>query len=308
MRCIISGLSNFGYGIVPNIDVSYDKLINTKDSCVLYKYPKTTQLNIDSNFKRAEILCKLLAFIMQGTNVNEQELTAIYDNLSKLTDNKHNFTYLYAYFLWLSQRKNVLDKGIKQALSALSKSQKSVILNVILNVVTTYDFINVDRISVLNKILPYLDDNTKSVHSLIHQAIADDFNYVQSRETDNISDESVGVISEIKLDSNKLNKFKKQTKESHSLLSEIFISENEEDNSLNRNIGGNIIKQILVTLFKQEVWQYSDFAELCQNNGVLPGSILEQINDYAYEVVNDIVAEESEDKIYVTIEYKDKLV
>ena len=100
----------------------------------------------------------------------------------------------------------------------------------------------------------------------------------------------------------------KQTKESHSLLSEIFSSDNEEDNSLNTNLGGNIMKQIFVTLFKQEVWEYSDFAELCQNNGVLPGSMLEQINDYAYEVVNDIVVEESEDKIYVALEYKDKLV
>lgn len=308
IRCILFGLSNFGYGIVPNIDVSYDKLINTKESCVLYKYPKSIRLSIDQAFKRSEILCRLLALILQGTNINELELTTIYVNLSKLTDNKHNLIYLYAYFLWLSQRKNVLDKGIKQALLALSKSQKSVILNVILNIVTTDDFINVDRISALNKILPYLNDNIESVHSLIHQAIAVDYNYVSSRETDNNSDESVGVMSEIKLDSNKLNKLKKQTKESHSLLSEIFSSDNEEDNSLNTNLGGNIMKQILVTLFKQEVWEYGDFAELCQNNGVLPGSILEQINDYAYEVVNDIVAEESEGKIYVTLEYKDKLV
>ena len=68
------------------------------------------------------------------------------------------------------------------------------------------------------------------------------------------------------------------------------------------------MKQILATLLKQEVWEYNDFVELCQNHGVLPGSMLEQINDYAYDVVNDIVAEESEDKIYVTLGYKDKLV
>ncbi len=308
IRCILSGLSNFGYGIVPNIDVCPDKLINTKESCVLYKYPKSIHLRIDSEFKRAEILCKLLALTMQGTNVSGQELIAIYDNLSKLTDNKHNFTYLYAFYLWLLQRKNVLDKGIKQALSALTKSQKLVIRNVILNIVTTYDFINIDRLSALNKILPYLDENIESVHSLIHQAIADDSNFVPSEETDNISEKGISVMSEIKLDSNKLNKFKKQTKESHSLLSEIFTSDSEVEDSLNTNIEGNIMKQILVTLFKQEVWEYGDFAELCQNNDVLPGSMLEQINDYAYEVVNDIVAEESEDKIYITIEYKDKLV
>jgi hypothetical protein len=42
--------------------------------------------------------------------------------------------------------------------------------------------------------------------------------------------------------------------------------------------------------------------------GVMLGRILEQINDYAYSKVDDIVVEEDGDNIYVTTEYKEYLI
>ena len=38
------------------------------------------------------------------------------------------------------------------------------------------------------------------------------------------------------------------------------------------------------------------------------GNILEQINDYSYSIVEDIVVEEDGDTIYVTTEYKEQLI
>jgi hypothetical protein len=38
------------------------------------------------------------------------------------------------------------------------------------------------------------------------------------------------------------------------------------------------------------------------------GNLLEQINDYAYSKINDIVVEEDGDDIYVTTEYKEQLI
>jgi hypothetical protein len=38
------------------------------------------------------------------------------------------------------------------------------------------------------------------------------------------------------------------------------------------------------------------------------GNILERINDYSYSKVEDLVVEEDGDCIYVTLEYKDKLI
>jgi hypothetical protein len=42
--------------------------------------------------------------------------------------------------------------------------------------------------------------------------------------------------------------------------------------------------------------------------GVMIGNLLEQINDYAYSIVDDIVVEEDGYTIYVTTEYKEQLI
>jgi hypothetical protein len=42
--------------------------------------------------------------------------------------------------------------------------------------------------------------------------------------------------------------------------------------------------------------------------GVMIGNLLEQINDYAYSIIDDIVVEEDGDTIYVTTEYKEDLI
>ena len=41
---------------------------------------------------------------------------------------------------------------------------------------------------------------------------------------------------------------------------------------------------------------------------VMIGNLLEQINDYAYPIVNDIVVEEDGENIYVTTDYKEQLI
>ena len=46
----------------------------------------------------------------------------------------------------------------------------------------------------------------------------------------------------------------------------------------------------------------------CKEFNVITGSILEQINDYAYDKVDDAVIEDDDDIIYVNIDYKDQLV
>ena len=41
---------------------------------------------------------------------------------------------------------------------------------------------------------------------------------------------------------------------------------------------------------------------------VMIGNLLEQINDYSCSKIDDIVLEEDGDRIYVTVEYKDRLI
>jgi hypothetical protein len=72
------------------------------------------------------------------------------------------------------------------------------------------------------------------------------------------------------------------------------------------NNDGTII-EILEKLFTKEQWSRGELAEIVGPN-VMLGNLLEQINDYAYSNVNDIVVEEDGDTIYIMTEYKDQLI
>jgi hypothetical protein len=60
-------------------------------------------------------------------------------------------------------------------------------------------------------------------------------------------------------------------------------------------------------LLEKDTWQRDEVADML-GPGVMIGNLLEQINDYAYSIVDDIVVEEDGDTIYVTTEYKEQLI
>ena len=109
------------------------------------------------------------------------------------------------------------------------------------------------------------------------------------------------------LDQIKLDALKVQTREAQDLLAEIFIQEDDSSkDNVQVNNDGTII-EILEKLFTKEQWSRGELAEIVGPN-VMLGNLLEQINDYAYSNVNDIVVEEDGDTIYVMTEYKDQLI
>ena len=65
--------------------------------------------------------------------------------------------------------------------------------------------------------------------------------------------------------------------------------------------------EALKELLKKDTWQREEVQNLF-GSGVMIGNMLEQINDYAYSKVEDIVVEEDGDTIYVTTEYKEQLI
>ena len=47
---------------------------------------------------------------------------------------------------------------------------------------------------------------------------------------------------------------------------------------------------------------------MCKDRGLLLGAVLEQINDFAYERIEDAVIEDDGDYIYITLDYKEQLI
>ena len=109
------------------------------------------------------------------------------------------------------------------------------------------------------------------------------------------------------LDPNKLAALKDQTKIAQEMLAEIFIQEEEQVLDVVPQPNLNPLTDILVELLTKERWTRNELKELVGPD-VMLGNLLEQINDYAYSKINDIVVEEDGDVIYVTTEYKEQLI
>ena len=108
------------------------------------------------------------------------------------------------------------------------------------------------------------------------------------------------------LDPNKLAVLQDQTKTAQAILAEIFVQEEEpEQNLVHPDV--NPLIEILGKLLTKERWTRNELKELIGPD-VMIGNLLEQINDYAYSIVNDVVVEEDGENIYVTTDYKEQLI
>jgi hypothetical protein len=109
------------------------------------------------------------------------------------------------------------------------------------------------------------------------------------------------------LDQKKLAELQQQTREAQSMLAEIFVQEEETVKVPEGRPGRQPYLDVLERLFSKEVWTREEIAQMVGPD-VMIGNLLEQINDYACSRIDDIVLEEDGDRIYVTVEYKDRLI
>ena len=109
------------------------------------------------------------------------------------------------------------------------------------------------------------------------------------------------------LDLNKLAALQDETKAAQDMLAEIFIQEDEQVPDVVPQPDLNPLTDILVELLTKEQWTRNELRELVGPD-VMLGNLLEQINDYAYSKINDIVVEEDGENIYVTTDYKEQLI
>jgi len=74
------------------------------------------------------------------------------------------------------------------------------------------------------------------------------------------------------------------------------------------NGNSEYVKELLSILFDKEVWEKSEVEELCKRKGLKYNVAIEEINDYAYSVVEDSVIEEDGGQIYVTTDYRKEML
>ena len=112
--------------------------------------------------------------------------------------------------------------------------------------------------------------------------------------------------TDVILNTSRLSRIEEDTKESQKILSDIFVdTDTTEDFRLKAS---DAVMEIMQILFTKEVWSFEEVEIVCKKKKKMIGAVLEQINDYALSIVDDIILEDDGDTIYVMTDYKDKLI
>lgn len=114
-------------------------------------------------------------------------------------------------------------------------------------------------------------------------------------------------INKVILDVKKIAILESLTKESQNILSEIFAEE-ESALTMTEETSHNSIKNLISILLEKALWEKNEFYAICSSENILPGALMEKINEYSYDKCDDILVEEIEEGILVNVEYKDLLV
>lgn len=110
------------------------------------------------------------------------------------------------------------------------------------------------------------------------------------------------IVREFTIDKKRLNEIEEDTLSSQNILSDIFTDDDTSHDLTITNEEAMI--KILKTLLSKDVWSYQEVEHICKKHKLIMGAVLEQINDYSYNKVDDVVLEDDGEKIYVTTEYK----
>lgn len=313
IQAIINGLKRLKIRIVPLIDVD-NKRLNFGDKCVIYKIKGASQVERTDTYSRLELFVKLAVLLIQADVCNDNDIIFVEKYIDSQSDTSGNTRHLKAYFRWLQYKKLSFDKRTKDSIGKLlSKEQCKQFAHLLVKFSCNQGDVNNKRIDVLAKIFPLLGEDVNNIHSQIHRMLVDDENFATVEVITNAK-EYVITQSEIqskhrqkivKIDTAKLSKLEAQTASAQNMLSKIF---NEENVISTITPNQSPLITILTRLLTKSEWSKAEVDSICKEFNVFTGSILEQINDYAYDKVDDVVIEDDDDIIYVNTDYKDQLI
>ena len=301
---IIKCIEKLGYGIVPNYIVDETRF-NYGDTCVLFR--EINNKGIDKVVScKFEQLIKIGVYIIKEAR-SDTDIIMIESYIKKEVNNVPTQRYLFAYLRWLLFTSSFkLTKNIKDEIAKFPEASKRRFVTFIICLTTYNNQFFPKRLDYLEKVLPLFNVNQQSIHTLIHRVVSEDEDFATIEKETSATVYSIdnAFNHSISLSPRQLAKVEEQTKQAQDILADIF--EEEETASTSRD--NNDIKSVLAILLSKESWQRSEVELICQKHHLMIGFVLEQINDYSYNRIEDAVIEDAGDTIYVMTDYKDKLL
>ena len=113
IESIQNGLHRLGYGIAPDYELD-KKRLNFHNNCVVYRSLDRNQIQHPTEeYLRIDLFIKLAAYIVQGDNILDSDVAAIFDYIRIHGAQLENVEHLYAVAKWrFSSVKQILDQQI----------------------------------------------------------------------------------------------------------------------------------------------------------------------------------------------------
>ena len=315
---IIGGLHRIGFDIVPDYQLDR-KRFNFDDICVIYRNEKHLQVNLTKRYELSVLFINLATQIVQADKVTDSDFAFVEQQLKAYNQTDGNYLHLSAFARWrfLSLKRSI-DKQSLSVIKTLKRGELTSMGNALLMLACTNGYIHPKRIDSLKKVLSLLGQETDNIHAQAYRLLTDSegFAVVEKKidavefsiKKENSSVEQSDVQSVI-IDPKRLQLLKQQTEAAHALLSDIFF-DGEEVKLQNKTSDETpkVWMNILEQLFTKEIWERAEVDNMCKQRGLMLGAVLEQINDFAYEKIDDAVVEDDGTNIYVTMNYKKELI
>ncbi len=309
---IIGTLHVLGYGIAPDYNID-KKRFDFSDKVVLYQNSEFAKVGMNNAYARMEVFAKMAIQIIYSNNKTIEDSNFVYTYITNQVDSEINQKQLSAYFEWLLLNKKRFDSKIKDVIPLLfNESQRIETCDALTGLCCVGGGVNTKRVEVVKNLLPYFGIDNSDIHSRMHRIFTGEIdNFVtvkkQSKATEFTIPKKEDVKPKFYIDTNKLSEIEKDTLESQKILSEIFVNE-DAPIIINgtKTLSGDI--EILNILLTKESWSRGEVESICKEKGLMIGSLLEKLNDYAYAKINDCVIDDVGEIIYVRTEYKEQLI
>ena len=308
IKLVNNALCRLNLRIFPLIDFD-NKRLNYHDNCVLYKINDDENVQRTSSYAMAEVVVKLMSMIIKNDRCDDEDAMFVKKYIESTDNSNSNKKHLLAYFYWLKFKKQIFDKKTKDFIcEQFSDEQKECTIELLLKLSMHNGDISKNRMEQLMKVIPLLGESEVGVHSRIHRILSNDEQFATIESETSAKEYRIKKIetnkTRVGIDKQKLESIKKETLEAQTILSNIFVEEDNDENNSQDIKEDNPIMDILKSLLNKEQWQYSEVEELCKKYNVMMGFVLERINDYAFDMVGDSVVEDDGECINIITEYK----
>ena len=315
---IIGGLRRLGFDIVPDYEID-KKRFNFGDICVIYKNEERHPAKSTTKYDRSDLFIKLASHIVLADKASNSDIAFIERQLKSYNNTAGNHLHLMASIRWRFQaKKQAIDKRTQSIVDTLTHEQRIDMGNALIRLACIDGDIHQKRIDCLKKVLSLLGVESENIHSQVHRLLTDGDGFaIVEKKSDalefTISNRQTypqrSVAPNVIINPNKLRNFERQTKAAQELLSDIFV---EEETTIPQNTDASNTASawvgVLKLLLTKEVWERAEVENICKEQGLMPGAVLEQINDFAYGKVGGAVVEEDGENIYVTLDYNEQLI